>query len=196
LYSIKEGHKASIYMNVPVRLNAISSYQSQQSSPAIRDITVSGHTRHHRLRPYKTSPSPAIQDITVSGHARNLRLRLYKTSPSPAETCICNNGGCSVCECSLVQQNFVTDNLVPRAGSISRAFYASRKNDNLYSREPQRYTLTICQHQVLSTRRDVPGKTTHNRVRIRRDFCSYGTRYSGTLLEKARGFVICGELCA
>jgi hypothetical protein len=107
-----------------------------------------------------------------------------------------NNGGCSVCECSLVRQNFVTDNLVPRAGSIVRAFYPSRKKDNLYFREPQRYTLTICQHLVLSTRRDVPGKTTHNRVRIRRDFCSYGTRYSGTLLKKARGFVICGEPCA
>jgi len=59
-----------IYMKVQVRLNAISPYQSQQSSPAIRDITVSGHTRHHRLRPYKTSPSPAIQDTSVSGHSR------------------------------------------------------------------------------------------------------------------------------
>jgi len=39
-----------IYMKVQVRLNAISPYQSQQSSPAIRDITVSGHTRHLRLR--------------------------------------------------------------------------------------------------------------------------------------------------
>ena len=54
---------------------------------------ISGHTRHLRLRPYKTSPSPAIQDISVSGHTRHLRLRLYKTSPSPAETCICNNIG-------------------------------------------------------------------------------------------------------
>jgi hypothetical protein len=56
-----------IYMKVQVRLNAISPYQSQQSSPAI-----SGHTRHLRLRPYKTPPSPAIRDS------------------SPAETCICN----------------------------------------------------------------------------------------------------------
>jgi len=53
-----------IYMKVQVWLNGNSPYQSQQSSPAIRDITVSGHTRHHHLRPYKT--------------------------PSPAETCICN----------------------------------------------------------------------------------------------------------
>ena len=90
MYSIKEGHKASIYMNVPVRLNAISSYQSQQSSPAIRDITVAGHTRHLCLRPYKTSPSPTVRDISASGCTRHLRLRLYKTSPSPAETCICN----------------------------------------------------------------------------------------------------------
>jgi hypothetical protein len=56
-----------IYMKVQVRLNAISPYQSQQSSPAIRDISVSDHTRHLRLRPYKTSPSPAIQDTSVSG---------------------------------------------------------------------------------------------------------------------------------
>ena len=34
-----------IYMKVQVRLNAISPYQSQQSSPAIQDISVSGHTR-------------------------------------------------------------------------------------------------------------------------------------------------------
>ena len=77
-------------MKVQVRLNAISSYQSQQSSPAIRDIAVSGHPRHHRLRPSKTSPSPAIQDLSVSGHTRHFRLRSYKTSTSPAETCICN----------------------------------------------------------------------------------------------------------
>jgi len=37
----------SIYMRLQVRLNAICPYQSQQSSPAIRDITVSGHTRQH-----------------------------------------------------------------------------------------------------------------------------------------------------
>ena len=43
-----------IYMRVQVRLNAFSPYQSQQSSPAIRDITVSGHTRHLRLRPHET----------------------------------------------------------------------------------------------------------------------------------------------
>jgi len=51
-----------IYMRVQVRLNAISPYQSQQSSPAIRGISVSGHTRHLRLRPYKIPPSPAIPD--------------------------------------------------------------------------------------------------------------------------------------
>ena len=34
------------------------------------------------LRPYETSPSPAIPDITVSGHTRH-RLQPYKT-PSPA----------------------------------------------------------------------------------------------------------------
>jgi len=49
-----------IYMKVQVRLNAISPYQSQQSSPAIRDISVSGHTRHLRLRPYEIPPSPVI----------------------------------------------------------------------------------------------------------------------------------------
>jgi hypothetical protein len=53
-----------IYMRVQVRLNAISPYQSL--------TVISGHTRHLRLRPYKTSPSPAIRDS------------------SPAETCICN----------------------------------------------------------------------------------------------------------
>jgi len=41
---------------------------------------ISGHTRHHRLRPYKTSSSPAIQD-TPSPAIRD---------SSPAETCICN----------------------------------------------------------------------------------------------------------
>jgi len=59
-----------IYMKVQVRLNAISPYQSQQSSPARQDISVSGHTRHLRLWPYETSPSPAIQDTSVSGHTR------------------------------------------------------------------------------------------------------------------------------
>jgi hypothetical protein len=63
-------------MKVQVRLNAISSYHSQQSSPAIRDITVSGHMRHHHLWPDKKSPSPAIQDISVSGCTRHLCLRL------------------------------------------------------------------------------------------------------------------------
>jgi len=63
-------------MNVPVRLNAISSYESQQSSPAVRDINVSGHTRHLRLQPYKTSPYPAIPDISVSGCTSHLRRRL------------------------------------------------------------------------------------------------------------------------
>jgi len=61
-----------IYMKVQVRLNAISPCQSQPSSPAIRDISVSSHTRHLGLLPYKTPPSPALRDS------------------SPAETCICN----------------------------------------------------------------------------------------------------------
>jgi hypothetical protein len=52
-----------IYMRVQVRLNAISPYQSQQSSPAIQDIS-----------------APAIQDISAPA------LR----DSSPAETCICN----------------------------------------------------------------------------------------------------------
>jgi hypothetical protein len=58
----------------------------------------SARTRvNSHLRPYETSPSPAIRDITVSGHTRHLRLRPHmtspppaKTPPSPAETCICN----------------------------------------------------------------------------------------------------------
>jgi predicted transposase YdaD len=70
-------------MKVQVRLNAISSYQSQQSSPAIQDITVSVYTRHHRLRLYETSPSQSIRDITVSVYTRHHHLRLYETSPSP-----------------------------------------------------------------------------------------------------------------
>jgi hypothetical protein len=55
-----------IYIRVQVRLNNISSDQSQQSSPAIRDITISGHTRHDRLRPYKHCLRP---------HDTHLRLR-------------------------------------------------------------------------------------------------------------------------
>ena len=36
----------------------------------------SARTRvNSHLRPYETSPSPAIRDITVSGHTRHLRLR-------------------------------------------------------------------------------------------------------------------------
>jgi len=58
----------------------------------VQESTVmSGHTRHHRLRPYRTSPSPAIQDVSVCSLTRHHCLRLYKTSPSPAETCMCNN---------------------------------------------------------------------------------------------------------
>jgi hypothetical protein len=72
-------------MNVPVRLNAIRSYQSQQASPAIRDITISGDTRyitvsspmrHHCLWPYKTSRSPTVQGLSVCDCTRHLRLRL------------------------------------------------------------------------------------------------------------------------
>jgi len=44
-YVLSERATRPIYMKVQVRLNAISPYQSQQSSPAIRDITVSGHSR-------------------------------------------------------------------------------------------------------------------------------------------------------
>jgi hypothetical protein len=51
-------------MRVPVRLNAISPYQSQQSSPALHDITVPGHTRHLR--------SGHTRHL-CSGHARHLR---------------------------------------------------------------------------------------------------------------------------
>jgi len=69
-YILSKRTTRPIYMRVQVRLNAISPYQSQLSSPAIREITVSGHTRQH-LQPYKT-PSPAIR------------------GSSAAETCICN----------------------------------------------------------------------------------------------------------
>jgi len=53
-------------MSVQVRLNAISPYQGQQSSPAIRDIAVSGHTRHP-LRPethLQLRPVYAIVTVT------------------------------------------------------------------------------------------------------------------------------------
>ena len=56
-----------------------STAECHQLIPESTDI--SGHTRHHCLRPYKISRSPAIQDISVSSHKRHLRLRLYKTSP-------------------------------------------------------------------------------------------------------------------
>jgi hypothetical protein len=49
----------------------------------------SARTRvNNHLRPYETSLSPVIRDISVSGHTRHLRPRPYETSP--AETCICN----------------------------------------------------------------------------------------------------------
>jgi len=70
-----------IYMTVQVRLNGISTYQSRQSSAAIHDITITGHTRHHCLRPYTTSPSSAIRAISVSGHKRHLHLRPHVTLP-------------------------------------------------------------------------------------------------------------------
>ena len=80
-----------IYTNIPVRLNAIARTRvhihlrpyETSPSPAIRDITVSGHMRYHCLRPYQTWPSPAVQEISVSAHTRLLRIRLSKTSLSP-----------------------------------------------------------------------------------------------------------------
>jgi len=53
------------------------------------------------LQPYKTSPSPAIRDITVSGHTRHLHLRPYDSSP--AETCICNSGSPSQIPTAVIQ---------------------------------------------------------------------------------------------
>jgi len=44
-YILSKRATRPIYMRVQVRLNAISPYQSQQSTPAIQDISVSGHTR-------------------------------------------------------------------------------------------------------------------------------------------------------
>jgi hypothetical protein len=75
-----------IYMKVQVRLNAISPYQSQQSSPAIQDISVSGHTRHLRLRPYETHlrlrPVYAIVllDIYLGISYRVLSMRIWTQS--------------------------------------------------------------------------------------------------------------------
>jgi len=60
-----------IYMRVQVRLNAISPYQSQQSSPAIRDTS-----------------APAIQDISALA-IQDISTPALQDS-SPAETCICN----------------------------------------------------------------------------------------------------------
>jgi len=77
-------------MKVQVRLNAISSYQSQQSSPAIRDISVSGHTRHLHPRPYKTSPSPTetcicnTPPLAIHRRARNKWKRWNKVIPIAA----------------------------------------------------------------------------------------------------------------
>ena len=61
-----------IYMRVQVWLNAISPYQSQQSSPAIRDTS-----------------APAIQDISAPA-IQDISAPALRDS-SPAETCICNS---------------------------------------------------------------------------------------------------------
>jgi len=56
-------------MRVQIRLNAISPYQSQQSSPAIQDITVSGHTRHLRSGHTRHHHSDHMGHL-CSGHTR------------------------------------------------------------------------------------------------------------------------------
>jgi len=43
-----------ICMKIQVWLNAINSYQSQQLSLVIPEITISGHTRHKHLQPDQT----------------------------------------------------------------------------------------------------------------------------------------------
>jgi len=81
LYPIYEGHKATyIYQykygwmpSARIRVNSHLRPYETPPSPAIQDIIISCHTRHHHLWPYET-PSPAIEDS------------------SPAETCICNRG--------------------------------------------------------------------------------------------------------
>jgi len=87
------------YGGIPSAPNRVNSHhQPYDTSPCphIQDITVSGHSRHHRLRPYERSPSPAIHDISVSNHTRYLYLQSFMSSPppgktprSPAETGIC-----------------------------------------------------------------------------------------------------------
>jgi hypothetical protein len=72
-------------MRVSVQLNAISPYQSLQSSPAVEDITVSGHTRHHRLRPYKTSPQRPYKTSLLRPYETHLRLRPLYATPSILE---------------------------------------------------------------------------------------------------------------
>jgi hypothetical protein len=67
-------------MRVQVRLNAICPYQSQQSSPAIQDIS-----------------APVIQDISAPA------IR----DSSPAETCICNTSGGGGGEWKLVDEFFL-----------------------------------------------------------------------------------------
>jgi hypothetical protein len=90
-----------IYMKVQVRLNAISPYQSQQSSLAIRDITVSGHTRHHQLRPYKTHlrlrPVYAIMaTISISSSSRMTPPQTVCRHEHKLETqCVSSSSGSS-----------------------------------------------------------------------------------------------------
>jgi hypothetical protein len=67
-------------MRVQVRLNAISAYQSQQSSPAIPDITVSGNM---------DTSAPTMRDIfTLAIH--DISTLVIRGS-SQAKTCKCNN---------------------------------------------------------------------------------------------------------
>ena len=46
-------------------------------------MTSARTTVNSHLWPYETSPSPAIRDISVCGHSRHLCLRPYKSSLSP-----------------------------------------------------------------------------------------------------------------
>jgi len=87
-------------MRVQVRLNAISPYQSQQSSPAIQDITVSSHTRHlcsgdawHLcLWPYETPPLRPYKPSPLRRFEAQFRLRpVYATLPPLATLCGARN---------------------------------------------------------------------------------------------------------
>jgi len=66
-------------MRVQVRLNAISPYQSQQSSPAIRDTSAPA---------IQETSSPAIEDTSTSA-IQDISAPAIRGS-SPAESWICN----------------------------------------------------------------------------------------------------------